>query len=443
MDKRIYKVIENKKRELDSRIFFALAMNERNYSVGFGKKQNLYQYSNYIKKGLFLMKSIGPRNYDKILNLKKNGHQVSSWDEEGFVIFNDEFTKIRNDVRCLKEIDYLYTWGSEQNKNLQNVFPQFQKKIISTGHPRFDLLKKENRFFLEHDAQKIRDKYGKFILVVTKFGVGNAVMDWRTRDNKVFRSKHDISNEIFQKKTMESFIKTLISLSEKCPEINIIVRPHPAENISKWHEIFDNHKKIRVVYDYQNTCCWIAASQYIISTNCHTSMESYLLGKQSINFAPVQDKEVEFDIFKKVSHNIESPEELIEIVSNSIKNNFQLNLKNVEEDYLLKNISNLKINSFELMEETINDSLKQIENTNDKYTSHLNYLLFRFIKKIRNFKNNFLADKQLLTLSSQKIDFITLEEINEKVKKYDFKFNTKKIKISEKYPGIFIFEKID
>ena len=208
MDKRIYTVIENKKRELDSRIFFALAMNERNYSVGFGKKQNLYQYSNYIKKGLFLMKSIGPRNYDKILNLKKNGHQVSSWDEEGFVIFNDEFTKIRNDVRCLKEIDYLYTWGSEQNKNLQNVFPQFQKKIISTGHPRFDLLKKENRFFLEHDAQKIRDKYGKFILVVTKFGVGNAVMDWRTRDNKVFRSNHEISNEIFKKKKMEIIKKT-------------------------------------------------------------------------------------------------------------------------------------------------------------------------------------------------------------------------------------------
>ena len=52
----------------------------------------------------------------------------------------------------------------------------------------------------------------------------------------------------------------------------------------------------------------------------------------------------------------------------------------------VKKYSNLKINSFELMEETINDSLKQIENTNDKYTSYLNYLLFRFIKKIRNFK---------------------------------------------------------
>ena len=71
MDNRIYSVIENKKRELDSRVLFALSMNEKGFSVGFGKKQNLYQYSNFIKKGLFLLKSIGPRNLKTILNLKK------------------------------------------------------------------------------------------------------------------------------------------------------------------------------------------------------------------------------------------------------------------------------------------------------------------------------------------------------------------------------------
>ena len=105
-------------------------------------EKQIYINIKLYQKGLFLMKSIGPRNYDKILNLKKNGHQVSSWDEEGFVIFNDEFTKIRNDVRCLKEIDYLYTWGSEQNKIYKMYFPN-SKKIISTGHPRFDLLKRK------------------------------------------------------------------------------------------------------------------------------------------------------------------------------------------------------------------------------------------------------------------------------------------------------------
>ena len=130
MDNRIYSVIENKKRELDSRVLFALSMNEKGFSVGFGKKQNLYQYSNFIKKGLFLLKSIGPRNLKTILNLKKKGHQVSSWDEEGFVQFDEEFTRLRNDNNCLEEIDYLYTWGKDQKKNLSNYFPQFQKKLF-------------------------------------------------------------------------------------------------------------------------------------------------------------------------------------------------------------------------------------------------------------------------------------------------------------------------
>ena len=90
---------------------------------------------------------------------------------------------------------------------------------------------------------KIRDKYGKFILVVTKFGVGNAVMDWRTRDNKVLEVSMIYQMKYFKKKQWKVLLETLISLSEKCPEINKIVRPHPAENISKWHEILIIIKK--------------------------------------------------------------------------------------------------------------------------------------------------------------------------------------------------------
>ena len=447
MDNRIYSVIENKKRELDSRVLFALSMNEKGFSVGFGKKQNLYQYSNFIKKGLFLLKSIGPRNLKTILNLKKKGHQVSSWDEEGFVQFDEEFTRLRNDNNCLEEIDYLYTWGKDQKKNLSNYFPQFQKKIIPTGHPRFDLLKKENRFFFEGDAKKIKDKYGKFILVTTKFPMGNSVSDnFRTKFKEAqlksgIKNHFDRSDTIFQKKTMELFIKTLNDLTEKCPDVKIVLRPHPGENILTWHKIFGGYKNIKVIQDQQNTCCWIMASQYLISTNCHTSIESYLLGKQSINFAPIQNKDVEFDIFKKVSHSVESSIELIEIVRNSLKNNYQLSLINVEEDLLLKNIANLKTNSLELMLETINHSLKKINNTEDIKCSFFYFFVFKLLKKIKNFKNNFLADKELMSLSKQKVDYITLEEIKEKVKKYEFKFDLKKVNVSEKYPGVFIFER--
>ena len=445
--KRIYSVIESKKRELDSRILFALSMIEKGFSVGFGKKQNLYQYSKYMKKGLFLLKSIGPRNLKTIVDLKKDGHQVSSWDEEGFVQFGEEFTKLRNNDKCLQEIDYLYAWGENKKKNLLNFFPQCHKKIIPTGHPRFDLLKMENRSIFESNAQKIKEKFGKFILVATKFPIGNSVIE-------NFRSKHheaqlklgvknnfDQLDKKFQKETMEILIKTLESLTEKCPDINIIVRPHPGENIFVWNKIFNKHKNIRVIQDQQNTCCWIMASQFLISTNCHTSIESYLLGKQSINFAPIQNKDVEFDIFKKVSHNIEDPTELIDTVKKSVEQDYYLNLKSVEEDYLSKQIANLKVNSFNLMLDTIELSLKKMKDTNDEKCSNFYFLIFKLLKKIKNFKNNLFAKKELLLLSEQKVDFITLKEIKEKIKNYPSKFNIKEINISEKYPGVFIFER--
>ena len=117
-------------------------MNEKGFTVGFGKKQNLYQYSKYLGNGLFMLKSLGERNLQTIINLKKNGHLVSSWDEEGFVTFDEKFTKLRNNVNCLKEIEYLYAWGSKQKKVLQNFLPEFKEKIVSSGHPRFDILKK-------------------------------------------------------------------------------------------------------------------------------------------------------------------------------------------------------------------------------------------------------------------------------------------------------------
>jgi len=445
--RRIYSVIESKKRELDSRILFALSMSEQGFSVGFGKKQNLYQYSKYIKKGLFLLKSIGPRNLNAIVNLKKHGHQVSSWDEEGFVQFGEQFTKLRNDNSCLREIDYLYAWGEDQKKNLLNFFPECREKIVPTGHPRFDSLKKENNFIFENDAKKIRDRYGKFVLVATKFPIGNSVIENLRSKHQEAQLKSGIKNDFdrldkkFQKRTMEILIETLNSLTEKCPDINIILRPHPGENILVWNKIFDKHKNIRVIQDQENTCCWIMASQFLISTNCHTSIESFLLGKQSINFAPVQSKDVEFDIFKKVSHNIESSTELIETVRKSIKNDFHLNFKNVDENYLSKNIANLKVDSFKLMLETIELSLKKIKDTKDLKCSFFYFVIFKLLKKMKNFKNNFFAKKELLLLSEQKVNYISLEEIKEKTKKYAPKFNIKEINISEKYPGIFIFER--
>ena len=102
-----------------------------------------------------------------------------------------------------------------------------------------------------------------------------------------------------------------------------------------------------------------------------------------------------------MSHNIESSTELIETVRKSINNDFHLNFKNVE-NYLSKNIANLKVDSFKLMLETIELSLKKIKDTKDLKCS-IFFLIFKLLKKMKNLKNNFFAKKELLLLSEQKL----------------------------------------
>ena len=170
-------------------------------------------------------------------------------------------------------------------------------------------------------------------------------------------------------------------------------------------------------------------------------MEAYLLGKQSINFAPIENKEVEFEIFKKVSHNISKLDDLVNSFSNSLKNDFKIVSKDYDIDYLLDNIANHEKDSIELMYQTIKDTLNKILESKDKRHSDINFLIFRIIKKLKNYKNNIFQNKDIKKLSSQKFDILTLDEIKEKVQRYNFRFDIEKILISEKYPGVFIFER--
>ena len=62
--------------------------------------------------------------------------------------------------------------GALKKKVLQNFLPEFKEKIVSSGHPRFDILKKYRSFF-EYEKNKIINQYGKFVLITTRFPMGN------------------------------------------------------------------------------------------------------------------------------------------------------------------------------------------------------------------------------------------------------------------------------
>ena len=52
--KRLYLILESKKRELDSRLLFASKYANDGWSVVIGKKYSIYKYSQYYKRGIII-----------------------------------------------------------------------------------------------------------------------------------------------------------------------------------------------------------------------------------------------------------------------------------------------------------------------------------------------------------------------------------------------------
>ena len=120
--KRIYIMMEIKKRELDARIYFAMKSAMKGYSCCLGKKTSIFRYRNLIKKGFVFLKSIGPRNTVLIDGMQKSGHFVNAWDEEGMTFFEEEYRDRRLHKENLEKLSMFFTWGDIDTKVIKKTY---------------------------------------------------------------------------------------------------------------------------------------------------------------------------------------------------------------------------------------------------------------------------------------------------------------------------------
>ena len=173
---RIYYEIETAKRELDSRIFFAVIAAARGHSTVIGKKNRLLSKIKYSSPGIYIFKSnrINPQKYNN--QMRKLGYYIFSSDEEGHIIFNNEITLKRNPPDSIEVIDRYLAWGNEQANILKIKYKKkIEDKLIICGSPRLDILKKPiNQIYLKN-SESIQKKYGEFDLYISAFHRYNAL----------------------------------------------------------------------------------------------------------------------------------------------------------------------------------------------------------------------------------------------------------------------------
>jgi len=470
MNKRIYLILEVKKRELDSRCYFAIKACLQDYSVVITKKESFYRNKNFLKSGYVFLKSYGPNYFEEIKKIKALGHKICAMDEEGIMYFNEEdYKQKRIFEKNLDYIDYIFTWGNDDYKLVTSSLKKFKEKIFQTGSPRIDILKKPVNGIYHEEAKEIKKKHNNFFLFNTFFTYTNHFYSSNnyfkkrnfaealqsvgfSKDSIVY--KNGIEMEKLQRNTLNESITFVEKFAAKFKNKKLIIRPHPSENHKIWHDLSNKFENVETIYDERNACSWILASEFAISSNCTTSVESFLLNKLNYNFRPFKNEIVEFKLPKITGINISSADDMIKKIENF--NNFN------SDDEIFKKNRNKILPDLNFYFENLNENICSINNIinviknleesnikkkNDNRGGYPLFLFLRTLRKINLFRFriiNFLKKNKNnnLDFGTQKFPDLTEKELDDKIKNISNKMKlSEQFKVVEKFPGSFLIEK--
>jgi surface carbohydrate biosynthesis protein len=384
------------------------------------KKKNIV----YFEKSLSSHKQIPQKKL-----LKENF--IINLDEEGpFYHWPIAFKKnrINSEIINKKNFKYFFLWGSNEKFFFKkNLLKKNKHKIIISGHPKFDYLKKKNHQFFSKEIKFIEKNFQNIILVSSSFFYDTVI------DEELY--KIYIRDTIKDKKGVEQFFKNfkydfenyirLINLTKKIAkkfsDYTIIFRPHPRQDINKVKNRFGKiPENLKIIYKFTSSP-WIIKSNLYIHSHCATVYEALLLKKKIFCFRPnlkmmYEKKLTEFGEFHQ------DEDKLIESLNKQINNKiFKNSVFNSKVIYFNeKGLDSSKIIAHKIIQEfgKVKSELKynEISEKKKNYTKYFVFTILSILKGFlyNNFKNFYLCLFKYSLIKSKYI--FTKDYKNNKIK---------------------------
>ena len=320
--------IEVQRREMDAKLVIATIAASRGFKVLIGRDRIVRRLARFLPDGILIDKSIAGKTDGKPGRFHSLGHIVTAMDEEGTGFLADP--KMFLDTRLAEvTLDVTARWfciSETVREKCIERYPDYIDRFVTTGLARTDTWRDPLLQMYRNDAEALVERFGRFILFNSNFGVpnharGDAFVNKQIRKQAAMHSE---STAYYKRMFDENranwleYVRVIPEILEWFPEHKIVVRPHPAENVTFWKEKFRDEPRV-IVDDSGVVTPWILASEFMFHHACTTGVEAAIMKVPQVVYAPCPDIYHDTEMAKTFSPFVNSQEDFRKIMETSIK----------------------------------------------------------------------------------------------------------------------------
>jgi surface carbohydrate biosynthesis protein len=342
----VYLPLEVATRELEAKILLALELVQRSYTVVIGQQWAIHHNLGSLDPGIILFKSHNKILQSAISVAKTRRFFVLAQEEELLGHCHQPTINRISQPSIYGLVDKILSHGEieDQAHRMRGVHPD---KLAVVGNPRVDVLRHPYRGIFKKRAKELRSAHGEYVLINTNFGTVNS--QWGLRGALEIEMKalgvnapDRLKIEDFKRfaewelNNANKMLELTKAISKSIAKTKVIVRPHPAEDLTRAVDQFKGIENVKVIREGSHIP-WILAARGLIHTSCTTGIEAAILGVPAVNFIPLDS-----------NHSTSVASHLVNPVTQTIDQTISQVIKNLDftehENYQLDKLKNVIYN---------------------------------------------------------------------------------------------------
>lgn len=335
--------VETLSREFDAKLHLALRAVARGWRVIIGGRTEIHSKLPLMPRSVYLSKGIRTGNRRVLRLIEQLGHVIVSLDEESLIRQSDEALLMMLDEETFNRPRILYAWG-RSNADVWRSFKGYRasQPILEAGNPRVDLLRPELAAFYASDADALRVRYGRFVLVSSNFSLVNHFIKGHVRFRTAKGGDNQRGEELkaglvaHKRQLFEAFRAMIPGLARAVASASLIIRPHPSEDPQIWISAAAGLDNVHVVHEGPLPP-WIMAAEALIHNGCTSAVEAAILGTRAFAFKPFISEEYDVELPDGLSQTCHTVDDLFAAVRETLHGEKSLgNILDASQQALLR-----------------------------------------------------------------------------------------------------------